>query len=69
MRAISWIGVFFILLGIAFVLVPILANNIDMSDIPSWLVFVYEKGDFYFATSPILIIFSIIIFIIRFLIR
>lgn len=67
MRAISLIGILLILLGIAFVIVPILANNIDLNDIPSWLVFVYERGNFYFATSPIIIIISVIVFVLRFL--
>ncbi|MGI0081061.1 MAG: hypothetical protein ACRECH_15740 [Nitrososphaerales archaeon] len=70
----SWtyfiIGFFFIALGVAFVLLPLLASNGALSDlkVPSIILYMYNKGGFYFATSPILIILSVLSFLV-FLLR
>jgi hypothetical protein len=64
------LGATFLLLGIAFFLVPLLARSGAMSNvkIPSIILYVYNKDGFYFATSPILIIISaisLLIFLLR----
>ncbi|MCD6248054.1 MAG: hypothetical protein J7J17_01170 [Hadesarchaea archaeon] len=56
----TWLGIFFILLGVALVLIPVLRQYIDVSKVPPWLIYVYHSDGFYFATSPILILISII---------
>ena len=55
------IGALFILLGIAFFLIPLLARSGSLSGIkiPWIILYVYNSNGFYFATSPILIIVSI----------
>jgi hypothetical protein len=65
-----FVGVALVLLGIAFILIPILARSGMFSGfkIPSIILYTYNKDGFYFATSPLLIIISaisILIFLIR----
>lgn len=60
------IGISFILIGIALVLIPIVIKIIPMVDldkIPWFLLYVYRKDSFVFATSPILIIIGIASFL------
>jgi hypothetical protein len=64
------IGILFILVGISFFLIPLLfsAGSFSNLKVPWILVYVYNKGGFYFATSPILLIISavsVIIFLVR----
>lgn len=66
MRPISWLGVAFILLGVALILIPAIGRNLSPEDVPSWLLYVYKSGNFYFVTSPVLILLSILIFLLRF---
>jgi hypothetical protein len=56
------IGTVFVLLGIAFFLIPLLARSGTLSGvkIPWIILYVYHSDGFYFATSPILIIISIV---------
>src|ERR1700683_3200241 len=56
------LGAVFILLGIAFFLVPLMARSGSVSGfkIPWIILYVYNSNGFYFATSPILIIISIV---------
>lgn len=63
MREFTLIGVILILLGIAFVIVPVLSKYVNPQELPNWIIYVYQSGDFYFATSPILILFSAIFLI------
>jgi len=65
MHQFTWIRIILILLGTAFVLIPILEQSINLGDVPSWLIYVYESENFYFATSPILILASALILILR----
>ncbi|HXQ92846.1 MAG TPA: hypothetical protein VN739_07545 [Nitrososphaerales archaeon] len=60
--AFYYIGALFILLGIAFFLIPVLARSGFLSGvkIPWIILYVYNSNGFYFATSPILIIVSIV---------
>lgn len=55
----TWLGAALILVGIAFVLLPIVGRYVDLSSIPSWLIYVYRSDGFYFVTSPLLIAVSI----------
>jgi hypothetical protein len=64
----TWLGVFLILLGVALVLIPVLGQYVDLSKVPSWLIYVYRSNGFYFVTSPLLILLSVIsliVFILR----
>lgn len=63
-----WLGIILILLGITLILVPILGRFIQLEKIPDWLIYVYNGDGFYFVTSPILILatlLAIILFSIR----
>ena len=60
---ISIFGIFFILLGMILFLIPILIKInpvLDFEKIPWLILYVYNTDNFIFATSPILIIFSLI---------
>ncbi|MGP3667843.1 MAG: hypothetical protein ACKD6N_04805 [Candidatus Bathyarchaeota archaeon] len=57
------LGFFLILLGIVFIVVPIIAKylpSIRLEHVPWILLWVYRKDNFWIATSPILIIAGII---------
>lgn len=60
------VGIAFILIGIALVLLPIIGRlvpTIDLERIPWLLLYVYKRDNFVFATSPLLILLSIISFV------
>lgn len=65
----TWLGVALMLIGIAFVLLPVIGRYVDLSSIPSWLIYVYRSDGFYFVTSPLLIAISIVAIIFHFLTR
>jgi hypothetical protein len=48
---------------------PIVGRYIDVSKIPWWVIYVYHSDGFYFVTSPLLLILSLISIIIYFLSR
>jgi len=52
------------LVGVALVLFPMIGRYIDLSKIPSWLVYVYQSDGFYFVTSPLLLLLSLAAFVI-----
>lgn len=56
------IGFLFIALGVAFLLLPLLGSSGVFSKVklPWMILYVYNNGGFYFATSPILIILSLV---------
>lgn len=59
-------GTAFILIGIALVLIPIVVRfipEIELEKIPWILLYVHRKDNFVFATSPILIIISIVYYL------
>ncbi len=63
------LGVMLLLLGVILIAIPFLAKVVPSLDkIPPIILWVYKKDGFYFATSPILIIISLIS-IILFLLR
>ena len=56
-----WLGIALIAIGIALVMVPYLAERMPgLEGIPPLLLYVYRRGDFYLATSPVLIAASLI---------
>lgn len=62
----SIVGIVFILIGIALVLLPIIGRlvpTIDLERIPWLLLYVYKRDNFVFVTSPLLILLSIISFV------
>lgn len=60
MHPLTWVGIALILLGFAFLLVPVLGKFIDFSGVPGWLIYVYHRDGFYFVTSPLLILLSML---------
>ena len=57
-------GIILILLGIMFVLLPILIRHLpSIEKLPPILIYVYRSDNFYFVTSPLLILISVIFFI------
>jgi hypothetical protein len=62
----STIGWMLILLGVIFVTLPYLTKIFpSIEKIPWYIVWVYKKDGFYFATSPILIFISLLSFILH----
>ncbi|MGQ9787880.1 MAG: hypothetical protein ACUVQM_00990 [Candidatus Hadarchaeaceae archaeon] len=59
-NAITLLGIAFILIGIALVLIPVIGNYIDLSKVPWWIIYVYRSNGFVFVTSPVLLIISAI---------
>ncbi len=60
-RSFAWLGVIMILLGVLFVAIPYLIRYApEIEKLPPILLYVYRRHGFYFATSPILIIVSIV---------
>jgi hypothetical protein len=57
------LGIMFILLGIALVIIPAVVRNIlskDLLDRIPWIIlYVYRQDNFIFATSPLLILISL----------
>jgi hypothetical protein len=71
-RSLTAFGIILILVGIAFVLIPIIIKvfpELDLERIPWFLLYVYKKDGFFFATSPVLIIIGIVYFLWIFLRR
>jgi hypothetical protein len=60
-RSFTWAGTVLIILGILLVLLPYLLRYVpSLEKFPPLVLYVYRRDGFYFATSPILIIISII---------
>ena len=60
-RPFTVMGLILILSGLVLVLLPIVARHIPSLDRLPWiLVWVYRKDGFYFVTSPLLIIISLV---------
>jgi hypothetical protein len=57
----SVIGWFLIIMGIIFVTIPYLTKVIpNIERLPWFIIYVYKKDGFFFATSPLLIFLSIV---------
>ena len=61
------IGFLLILLGVLFVALPYLRGVVDFDKIPWYLIWVYRSDGFTFATSPILIIISLLSIIVAYM--
>jgi len=64
MEPLTWLGIALILIGAALVLLPVVGKYVDLSQIPSWLIYVYHSDGFYFVTSPLLLLLSLVSFIV-----
>jgi hypothetical protein len=65
-RPFTVMGLILILSGLVLVLLPIVARHIPSLDRLPWiLVWVYRKDGFYFVTSPLLIIISLVSIIVN----
>lgn len=65
-RPFTMMGLILILSGLVLVLLPIVARHIPSLDRLPWvLVWVYRKDGFYFVTSPLLIIISLVSIIVN----
>ena len=57
----TWVGLILIVGGILFVLIPYLVRYVPaIEKLPPILVYIYRRDSFFVATSPILIIISVI---------
>jgi hypothetical protein len=57
----TWLGLILIVVGILFVLIPYLMRYVPaIEKLPPILVYIYRRDSFFIATSPILIIISVI---------
>ncbi|MEM3574505.1 MAG: hypothetical protein QXQ76_02035 [Candidatus Bathyarchaeia archaeon] len=57
----AWLGIALIAIGAALLLIPHLAERMpELERLPPILFYVYRRGDFYLATSPILIAISLL---------
>ena len=57
----TFLGLLLIMLGVIFIAMPFIARLVPaIEKLPPILLWVYRSDGFYFATSPILIIISII---------
>ena len=64
------IGILLLSLGVAFILIPLVGRSLlSNMKIPWFILYVYNKGGFYFVTSPLLIIISLIGIVIAVVIR
>ena len=55
------LGLLLIVCGLILVLIPVIARYLPSLDKLPWIIlWVYRKNGFYFATSPLLIIISVI---------
>jgi len=62
-------GLVFLIIGIALLSIPFLARLIPSDlKIPSFLLYVYRGDNFYFVTSPLLILISLV-YLLLFLLR
>ena len=60
-RSLTTLGVILIASGIVLVALPILARYVpSLDNLPWFILWVYRKNGFYFATSPLLIIVSLV---------
>jgi hypothetical protein len=69
MHQLTWLGVAFILIGVALIILPVIGKYLDLSRIPPWLIYIYRGNGFYFVTSPLLLVLSIVFLLLYFLRR
>lgn len=60
-RPFTVLGLFFIILGLILVALPLIIRHLpNLERLPWIVIWVYRRNGFYFATSPLLIIISIV---------
>jgi len=60
-RITAILGILFLVLGAFLLLIPLAEKLIPSIDrLPWFLVYVYKREDFYFVTSPLLIVLSLL---------
>ncbi len=62
-RTLTTFGLVFIIIGVALILIPLIMKyipNMGQEKIPWFILYIYRKDGFFFATSPILILTGII---------
>jgi len=60
-RMTTVLGILFLVLGALMLLLPFLERSLpSLNELPWFLIYVYRRGDFFFVTSPILIILSLL---------
>ena len=60
-REFTALGWFLILLGVIFVALPYIARTVpSVERLPWFILWVYRRDGFYFATSPLLILLSLL---------
>ena len=65
-RPFTSMGMLLILLGLIFVFLPYLVKMVPtLEGLPWWILYIYRSDGFYFATSPILIIISVLSFLLN----
>lgn len=69
-RPFTTTGLILISLGLLFVLIPILARYLpSIEKVPWYILWIYKRDGIYFATSPLLIVFSILSIVVSLLSR
>jgi hypothetical protein len=67
-RPFTTLGLILIASGLVLVLLPVIARQLPrLEDLPWFVVWVYRKDGFFFATSPLLIAISLVSLALRFL--
>jgi hypothetical protein len=65
----TYLGILLIILGLLFVAIPFIGRYVDVEKIPWVILWVYKSDGFVFATSPILIIISLLSLLLAFIRR
>jgi hypothetical protein len=69
-RPFTTTGLILISLGLLFVLIPILARYLpSIEKVPWYILWIYKRDEIYFATSPLLIVLSILSIVVSLLSR
>lgn len=60
-------GILFIIIGLVLILLPVIANYLPsiekLENLPPILIYIYRGDNFYFVTSPLLILISLVLLI------
>ncbi len=63
MDALPLLGFALVLIGLALMAAPLLVRYFDVGHLPSWILYMYRSNGFYFITSPLLLILSLLSFV------
>lgn len=60
-HSLTLLGILLIILGVIIIAIPLIARYApSIEKLPPLIIWIYKKDNFYFATSPLLIIISLI---------